>query len=342
MTRSCHCHRQKSQQHPDLYSYFAAVLNNRRKSRRKRPCPAKGLCAPEFALGLALQTFKRALAEARVMLMADLEYLSATEKSEILLDFDRAVAHLVQQAEMKMGMWELLPLAICGLGGRNETQVRTLMLRLRTEYRKTRGAVSHHRVVIEILESQEIDCFIDNGVDIQRLPLLKRWRVKLRHVRVNELSVERLHAFGAQITSNAHNHSEAFLSHELRSPSMFEPIHGFDVEDVCAMVSSLKQVWNIVQTFDLERHPAILEEQRAHQERTGNMATHKISEKVVSSVVYRSDLMTLFQDVSELQKAITEYNNEEDSARKANAGDPLSHAAHVDATDEVKVNALLC
>ena len=74
------------------------------------------------------------------MLMADLQNLSATEKSEMLLDFDRAVVHLVQQAEIKMGMWELLPLATCGLAGRAEAQVRALMLRLRVEYRKTRGA----------------------------------------------------------------------------------------------------------------------------------------------------------------------------------------------------------
>jgi hypothetical protein len=173
------------------------------------------------------------------MLMADLQNLSATEKSEILLDLDRAVAHLVQQAEIKMGMWELLPLAICGLGGRAEAQVRALMLRLRVEYRKTRGAVPHHRVVIEILESREIDVFIDDGVDIGRLPVLKRWRLKFRHIRVNELSVERLHRVGALMTRHANHHSEAFVSFALRGPDMFEPIHGFDVEDVCGMLSSL-------------------------------------------------------------------------------------------------------
>ena len=210
-TRGCHCHRKMFEPEGELHSYFRARMRYFTESQRKQPCPGKGLCAPEFALGEALVIFKNGLAQGRGMLLAELERVSADERQEILLDYDRAVSRLVVLAELKFGMWETLPLGVCGLAGRNIAAVRRLMARLREDYRKTADS-PHHYIVLALFKAGsevalQMDLFIDECASFDSLGKLLQWRLRLRHVRVNELSVERLHRSASLWSMHANRHS---------------------------------------------------------------------------------------------------------------------------------------
>ena len=102
-TRGCHCHRRLFDLDGDLRSYWKSRDAYFRETKQRKVCPGKGLCAPEFALGKAMEIMKEGFASGRSMLTSELDSVSEDDCSEIVSDYDKSHGSIVQMAELKLG-----------------------------------------------------------------------------------------------------------------------------------------------------------------------------------------------------------------------------------------------
>ena len=180
------------------------------------------------------------------------------------------------------------------------------------------------------------------GADLRDLPSLNKLRMKLRLVRTNELSVERLHRLGTLEGSHATNYSEVYVSYQLRIPDVLSGPHAFGIDELAEVAEELRHMKNLLDAFSLHKHPAVLEEQRAIQERTGVERSLAISHRTIRAVLYRSDPVSMFCGQTNLKAAITEHRKRLKESEDMATTNPLNDAAKPDASAQVKLDALRC
>ena len=239
--------------------------------------------------------------------------LTEEERQRILSDFDCGVAHLLQVAEMKFGMWTVLPLALCALGHDIIEAARAQIKRMRQQYRDTIHE-EHHPLTLLFFQvgsavAAQVDRFVDLKEDFCNLPLLKKWRLRLQMVRTNELSVERLHRQGTLFADGAPNHSMAFGAFKLRSPDYCRPPHGFHMSELAKATDITRHAPSFMDNFKLWDHPEVQKEQLKIAAKTGVEHSKTISHKVIREVFYHGDQSSMFADASALEGAIAAYNS---------------------------------
>ena len=188
--------------------------------------------------------------------------------------------------------------------------------------------------------AQEVDLFVDEKLDFDKLPLLKVWRFKLRLLRGNELSVERLHRLGSLFAAGASNRSMVYVAFKLRSPDYWRPPYGFTLSEFAETCEVTRRVPNILTEFMFERHPEIEKQQLKIQEKTGCTTSTNIGHKTIREVFYHNDQSSMFDDFSSLAKAIASYNDMVQQQHEQSLQHPLEVAADDCATNEQKLHAL--
>ena len=102
----------------------------------------------------------------------------------------------------------------------------------------------------------------------------------------------------------------------------------------------MRTIKQVVEVFQLESHPAMEEARQAHVEKTGNFNTFNFPERLVRSVWYRSDLLTLFDTYPMIKAAIQAFNHVQPKAVDVRNMGPFAAASRKDAVTTVKLKAM--
>jgi hypothetical protein len=161
-------------------------------------------------------------------------------------------------------------------------------------------------------------------------------------MRVNELSVERLHAKGSQEVIRGKNISAATQSFALRRKQIFDlgcqaDEHLFRLSQACQGLAGQDF---LIKKFQLENHPEIQKYLTKSTARGKESKLYNVPHKLVRHVFYHIDSYSLYHVQGELQAAITDQRAQDCTERSARAIDPLKDARLDTASDEAKVHAL--
>ena len=90
-------------------------------------------------------------AELRAFLMADFRGLKASEAREILNDFEKAVVHVTFELQVKLSLWQQLPLILAAMGeDDNPLAVQYLKMAV-DQYEHTKASTRHCPLTHEYL-----------------------------------------------------------------------------------------------------------------------------------------------------------------------------------------------
>ena len=348
-SRGCPCHSQNNMVLMDtIASYRIRRSEWKKATGLDKPCSAKGMLAPEICSGAAMDISKAAFRSCRAMLMGDLDGVSTQERDGIMSEYDHGMGSLLQQCEFKFAPYEALPLRVCALAHSSQAKARQAMSWCKTQFQSTLDQ-PHHKVVKELFDTRiahdelrmQMDAFI-RGDDLKDLPVLKRYSLKLRCVRTNELSVERLHRLGSLEGAHATNYSEVFVSYQLRARDILSGPFAFPSDDLAVVAEKLRKPGGMMNAFSLHRHEAILEEQWAIQRRTGREKSLTMPHRMLRQIMYRSDSHSMFCGQHALKNAIALSKKDLKIIEDKVIRDPLADASSAVALPTVKVEALRC
>ena len=95
------------------------------------------------------------------------------------------------------------------------------------------------------------------GTPVHGLVALKPYIVQWSMMRVNELSVERLHKLGSVVARRAPFHSGAVLSCTLRVPEIARKPHAWSLQALAEACYSVRNELCVIKEFQLDQHRAL-------------------------------------------------------------------------------------
>ena len=165
----------------------------------------------------------------------------------------------------------------------------------------------------------------------------------MRMVRVNELSLERLHRQAA--CSSGHISASigpAFLSFNLRAPSALRGPFKFTLDDMALACNEIRQPLRLQHHFGLALHPGIHDPSMRAAAKGINNSQCLRNGQILHEVCYHADKHVLYDPKIELKHAIKEYNRQVKDAEAARLGDPMEQFGKIETSAEMKLNGLLC
>ena len=143
---------------------------------------------------------KQALALYKRLLLMDCVDLEASSRDSIMLDFDCGADYIQFEVTVKFGQHKQLPLILAVLNHDDEEEARTGAQSAIEQFERTKGSEGMHPHVAEIMKAEadfrmDLDRFAAGAVRAVCHVMLAEaspWNL----LRVNEVSVERLHRLG--------------------------------------------------------------------------------------------------------------------------------------------------
>ena len=226
-------------------------------------CPMRGRRGPDLAVGRHRAVFQQMAHEQEdILFMVHLAALSENDRRDLMLDFAAGRARLATELEVRLSVWDTLPLKLFALGYHDADVAREALVQCCVQFEElteqeqqsevhvlTTRLLSHngeHRQqLVQFLQgqdlSQQLQCIADQMILTPTL----------------EISVERLHAFLKQRTLATHHISGAYASLQLRKPEILTcHRHHFDeLAECCALAASPSA---IVEALELTFYPDFL------------------------------------------------------------------------------------
>ena len=199
-----------------------------------------------------------------MLLLQELLDLDVVDRDELMQEFEKGCDYVIYLVEVEFSVWHRLPLRICALGHPNASRAKEVLRLCQEMFAALEPEVQAemHTLVWSMFDfrgwlSEQLIAFLDSNVPLRDLPDLRRVSYKLRLVRCNEVSVERLHAVATREGTRATCISPAAVSNTLREPCMWHPTWGFAMYEMAEEGAKVCNDKLRVSTFNFERHPAV-------------------------------------------------------------------------------------
>ena len=252
-------------------------------------------------------------------LLHDLLPNSAEEKVRLLDVWDHARRYVRYIVELKFSIWTKLPWVLCGAGHRDEEKARQCLARARSEWLASEAHDHHEVFTMSVMGDEhlfeEICAFVDGTMPRAELPRLARLGLKLRMVRVCEVSVERLHRMASLALEHAPNAMGPYISmfsgrreelvlHVLGDKSIEEhrPIIG-DAFALAAHIDRCRNPGLLIKEFGLQHHPSWLLAPTDKKER-GKRWRENMAHKEAAAIFYRYDQHSMFDEREAMSKLV--------------------------------------
>ena len=280
------------------------------------------------------------------MLLVDLSKLTKDARDRIMGDYDVGVQHCKYVVLMKFAVWGQLPLVLVGIAHFDAAKAKEAAIRSLEQWHATADFEGHHEVVLELFRpGSDLRAAIESvarGTPVQSLPLLQPFIRQWSMMRVNELSVERLHKLGSLVATSAPNHSGPLVAVALRIPEVKRKLHTWSLSAWADACHSVRNENLVIREFQLEGHPALIKRRDAFA-LAGRKTKRCVSYAgAVRSIFYRFDLPTMFDPLSDLTAAIKGSKAKFKESLQQCVETPLGAAAAEDAADSVKTDACKC
>ena len=341
-SRSCPCHSKVGRALSGVVSYYRWRKEEDNRSYSGRPCPGRGLRGPEFACGAPEEIIQTSFSTYSEMLLQDLLKLVREARDRIMADFDIGVQHCKYVVSVKFAVWKQLPLCLIGIAHFDPGKATQAARRSLEQFKIVGNIEGMHSVVKRLfaIGSATRDAIeaVAMGTPVHGLVALKPYIVQWSMMRVNELSVERLHKLGSVVARRAPFHSGAVLSCTLRVPEIARKPHAWSLQALAEACYSVRNELCVIKEFQLDQHRALqhrLDQLTVNGKRLqGGHAVHA----VVRSIFYRCDLPTMFDPFKDLTDAIKASKAAFKQALDVRLANPLAAAQAIDADESLKVD----
>ena len=315
-------------------------------------CPGRGLHAVDFASGWIATQLKKSFEIFRQLLFVDISGLDPCDRDKVMGDYDLGVASILYQAGLKFAVWLQLPLKLAGVLNDSVHLAReavAICFQLWEKIKELPRRVLHPLVVELFLDADfvsEMIRFQNGAMEWEDCKLLQAKLLWMALVRVNELSVERLHRLGSLETSHATYLSMSYVSISLRGPEIHNSPH-WDLEAVANAASQVKTPRQIVERFAFQKHPITEEAALKNTARTGEYRNKysgqfPIPHKELRQMFYRNDKASMFQKHEELAKVLTRQAEDQRRQFAKLYADPLAELRPKNVEPERKFDGMMC
>ena len=265
-------------------------------------CPMRGRRAADLATGQHRVVFNEIAREQEDMLfMVHLSALPEDDRRDLLLDFAAGRARLITELELRLSVWEALPLKLFALAFHEEDIARASVLSCFVQFSELSAeeqASEVHALTRKLLSSDGplrslVVDWVQGGDMSEELQDL---RSQMLLTPTLEISVERLHAFLKQRTLATHHISGAYASLQLRKPEILRchSEHFSELSECCGLASTPAQM---VESLGLQFYPNFIDyhyEADGEGEGADSNSTVKMKSAVphalVDAVIYRRHL----------------------------------------------------
>lgn len=274
------------------------------------------------------------------LLMADFRDLKPKDVADILNDFEKGVAHIRFELNVKISLWQQLPLILAAMGEDDCTLARTYLKMAVDQYEQTQDSarhcpITHHYLGPESSIRPHILSFITGA---EPTPIFIKHRRRMKMIRTNEISAESLHRQGSILEKQVCYHNAATLSFDLRHT---EAATSFPLVQWAAAVEEVNTDLKVAERFSLSEHK-VLADFRDQQLLDGNsvQSGRKGMFKLIRQAFYRCDPYSLFQTFPLVEDVIEEQRKAWKKDDLEREHDPIKMSAK--GTFEEKQHAVLC
>ena len=149
-----------------------------------------------------------------------------------------------------------------------------------------------------------MDRYIDDVIDMKQLPLLAAEKVCLQFVKVNQLSAERMHKIGSVESKRATNIPAVAVSGGFRRVMLDGKFHGCELSEMANALELVHSPAKAMEIFSLHRILAHQEQVWKFAESTGVYKKCMASHTVLREIVYRNDLVSMFNPQEHVREAL--------------------------------------
>ena len=255
------------------------------------------------------QTFLRGLTahHEQAFLITHTMGIEEEDRRDLLVDFASGDAHVVAELDIRLSVWDCLPLKAMSLSYPDETVGRDHMIKCMAQFEQATGneRASMHSFTLSLFEVGELRQQLVSWIQGEPMGAeLRDIADVMCFVPTSEVSVERLHAFLKQRTIHTHHTTAAYDSLQLRRPEILEAHEKFPdhFAECCSLVASPMKV---VKMLKLEHHPAFLSEDASADggaEIDGAALETRFSATLVGKVVYRCDMTAPYLKLGKAQR----------------------------------------
>ena len=265
-------------------------------------CPMRGRRAPDLATGQFREIFKQAAHEQEDMLfMVNLASLPERDRRDIMLDFAAGQARLLTEVEIRLSVWDTLPLKLFALGHPDQDLAREAILKCCVQFEELSAAEQESSVhqISSKLFSRNSDVGLRADVvswlqgNEQSSPL-RLVASQMALTPTLEISVERLHAFLKQRTLATHHISGAYASLQLRRPEILRchADHFDELSECCSLAATPA---DMIESLELQLFPDFLQFHVQGENGGALKIRGSVPHGLVDNVLYRRHLDVQYQ-----------------------------------------------
>ena len=211
-----------------------------------------------------MEDLRRWYKQIHKLLLQEFLDLAVGERDELMAEFEKGCDCIIFLVDVEFSVWLRLPLRVCALGHPEVDLARQALRICRVMFHELEPEVraEARQLVLAMFTDKgdffvQMNAFLDDDVPLRDLPALRRTSCKLRLVRCNEISVERLHALAIKEGKTMGNISPAAVSLTLREPCMWHRVCGFPMCDMASRAAKVRNDMLLISAFKFERHPTV-------------------------------------------------------------------------------------
>ena len=262
-------------------------------------CPMSGMRAPELAAGELQVRLLKAKDERLQLLRKSFvdASLPPAEWSKILADFDAGIAFVKSGLELKLAFWNTLPYKVAGLAHHHESVARRVAQECQEAYRSSTATVPfafQHPLSKAVFgdHASEVERFVAGTRRADLRPKFVQLIASCLCWPTAERIIEATHK-DAKKDIGLHRSSPVGFSLAIRSTAVLENVCREHMPLLLACISTSRSLKSVVRNLGLDMHPALIDQKEAHSTKIHT---------ILSQVMYRTNVVDLFQNTAALQK----------------------------------------
>ena len=229
--------------------------------------------------------------------------LDASQRQTVLEDFDRAVAVIYYELNLKLAFWQTLPYILFGIGAADLDEGKAAATRALELYDANPGGEHHYLTLLMCSHDSDVAVqlrqWASGEAELDALPELAAERAALQCASITEESIEGKHAVVNRGLRGSTNISPAYVSAVvLRGPEIERRLEACaSFLKAMAMVMVSRWALSMASALGLLGHPVLqrdLEESKRQGRGKKSRNLCVLSHRLLGEVVYRCDLDTQF------------------------------------------------
>ena len=266
-------------------------------------CVMRGRRGPDLATGQFRRVFNEVAHEQEdLLLMVHVAGLSETDRRDIMLDFEAGRSRLLTEIEIRLSVWDVLPLKLFGLAYHDEDTAREAVLQCCVQFEAMTEAEQRDTSVHEL--TRKLLSHSGSGslrADVVRWLQGHEMSSPLRAVASQMILTPTLEV--SERTLATHHISGAYASLQLRRPEIVNcHVQHFDeLSECCALCSTPAKT---VEAMELQLFPDFLDfHYEGDAEGRACKLKASVPQSLVDSVLYRKNLGMQYQSLPNPQLA---------------------------------------